>query len=171
MIILALIGGALKGDRNMDIIYLNGISENSNELIDIRISYLSEDYGGLSSEQQTIIKKSLVSYYERHLGKDLFVYTARTDHIISCCFLLVTEKPANPSFPNGRTGTVLNVYTEPNYRRMGIASKLMRMLIEDARSMGLDFVELKATESGYSVYRKLGFEDTESKYHAMRVNF
>lgn len=37
--------------------------------------------------------------------------------------------------------------------------------------MGLDFVELKATDAGYSLYRSLGFEDSVSKYHNMKIAF
>ena len=34
--------------------------------------------------------------------------------------------------------------------------------------MNLSFVELKATEDGYGLYKSLGFEDVRSKYHALR---
>lgn len=54
---------------------------------------------------------------------------------MSCCFLLITEKPANPSFVSGRTGTVLNVYTKPEYRRLGIARSLMRELLAEAEKL------------------------------------
>ncbi len=154
----------------VDIFYSKAVPENIDKLIDIRIAYLSEDYGRLSDEQTAVIRKSLISYYERHLNSDLFVYTAwDNDSIIGSCFLLVTEKPANPSFPHGRTGTVLNVYTKPEYRRMGIASRLMNELIEDSRRFGLDFIELKATEDGYKLYSSLGFADEKSKYHVMKL--
>ncbi len=154
----------------MEIFYSKAIPENIDKLIDIRIAYLSEDYGELSDEQTSVIKKSLTGYYEHHLNSDLFVYTAWDGEIIvGSCFLLVTEKPANPSFPHGKTGSVLNVYTMPEYRRMGIASHLMHELIDDSRSFGLDFIELKATEDGYNLYSSLGFADDNSKYHAMKL--
>ncbi|MBQ1518435.1 MAG: GNAT family N-acetyltransferase, partial [Ruminococcus sp.] len=104
-----------------------------------------------------------------HLNNDLFAFVCRDDDIIAgCCFLYVSEKPSNPSFINGKTGTVMNVYTRPQYRRKGIAVRLMKMLLAEAEKMCLDFVELKSTEDGYSLYRSVGFEDVVSKYHNMK---
>ena len=105
------------------------------------------------------------------MNQELFVYVARAESIVACCFLLVTEKPANPTFIHGRTGAVLNVYTKEEYRRKGIARKLLEQLISDAKEMVLDFVELKATEEGYHLYKSIGFEDVHSRYHNMKIVF
>ncbi len=139
------------------------------ELVRLRLEYLAEDHGGLSDKETELISASLPDYFLRRLNKELFVYTARTEErIVSCCFLLVTEKPANPDFINGLTGTVLNVYTEKPFRRQGIAGKLINNMLKDAKDMGLDFVELKATEDGYPLYKKLGFADAVNKYRSMK---
>lgn len=42
------------------------------------------------------------------------------------------------------------------------------MLLAGSPKMGLDYVELKATDAGYHLYRTLGFEDAASKYHSMK---
>lgn len=139
------------------------------ELVRLRLEYLAEDHGGLSDKETELISASLTDYFLRRLNKELFVYTARTEErIISCCFLLVTEKPANPDFINGLTGTVLNVYTDKSFRRQGIAGKLINNMLKDAKDMGLDFVELKAAEDGYPLYKKLGFADAVNKYRSMK---
>lgn len=145
--------------------------KDTDELVDIRLEYLTEDYGSLTDSQIQMIKNQLPVYYRNHLNKDLFVYIVRSEKIISCSFLLVSEKPANPSFINGRTGTVMNVYTKPDFRRKGIAGKIMEFLISDAGKMKLDFVELKSTDSGYNLYKSVGFEDVLSKYHNMKIIF
>ncbi|MDE7340377.1 MAG: GNAT family N-acetyltransferase [Lachnospiraceae bacterium] len=137
-------------------------------LVQMRLDYLTEDYGSLTDEQIIKIKSSLPDYYRKHLNKDLLVYVARKPVIAACCFLLISEKPANPSFINGRTGNVLNVYTKPEYRKQGIAKKLMEQLIAEADELGLDYVELKSTDEGYRLYKSLGFSDEQSKYHSMR---
>ena len=138
------------------------------ELVQMRLDYLTEDYGTLTDAQITKIASSLPDYYRMHLNKDLLVYVARENIIVSCCFLLISEKPANPSFINGRTGSVLNVYTKPEYRKRGIAGKLMEQLIAEANDIGLDYIELKSTDEGYHLYKSLGFQDVQSKYHNMR---
>lgn len=144
---------------------------NIDELIQLRIDYLTEDYGGLTYIQTEKIRNQLPEYFRNHLNRDLFVYVVKSPEIISCCFLLVSEKPANPNFITGKTGTVMNVYTKPDFRRKGIAKKIMKFLISDAEKMGLDFIELKSTDDGYNLYKSVGFEEIFSKYHNMKIIF
>lgn len=150
------------------------IFENANindisALVELRIAYLLEDYGNLVENKLTIIINNLYGYFQEHLNKDLLVFICRDKNkIVSCCFLCVTEKPSNPTFINGKTGTILNVYTKPEYRKKGIAGNLLKMLLAESEKIGLDFVELKATDSGYNLYKSIGFEDVMSKYHNMK---
>lgn len=138
-------------------------------LVELRIAYLLEDYEKLSENILTIIANNLHVYFQEHLNKDLLVFICRDKNkIVSCCFLCVTEKPSNPTFINGKTGTILNVYTKPEYRKKGIAKSLLKMLLFESEKIGLDFVELKATDSGYNLYKSIGFEDVISKYHNMK---
>ncbi len=141
-----------------------------NSLVELRIEYLTEDYQDISESQIIQISERLPSYYHNHLNKDLFVYVCREkEKIIGCCFLYIMEKTPNPTFVNGITGTVLNVYTRPEYRKKGIAGKLIKLLLSDSAKMGLDFVELKATDAGYNLYKSIGFKDVISKYHNMKI--
>ena len=50
----------------------------------------------------------------------------------------------------------------------GYARKLIESMLADAKTMELDYVELKATEDGYSLYKDVGFDDIISKYHNMK---
>ena len=139
------------------------------ELTALRIAYLQEDSGDMDQETLHVIEADLPDYFAAHLDNDITAYVARTEEeAVSCALLLVIEKPMSPAFVTGKTGTVLNVYTRPEYRHKGYANRLMNMLLKDASSMNLSFVELKATEDGYGLYKSLGFEDERSKYHSMR---
>lgn len=139
-----------------------------NMLTDLRLAYLQEDLGVITDKQ--LIQESLPGYYEKHFNKDLMVYVARDDEdIVACAFLLIVEKPMSPSFITGKTGTVLNVYTKPEYRNKGYAKKLMTMMLEDATAQDVSVIELKSTEDGYSLYKSVGFEDVVAKYHNMKI--
>ena len=139
-----------------------------NMLTDLRLVYLQEDLGVITDKQ--LIQESLPGYYEKHLNKDLMVYIARDDEdIVACAFLLIVEKPMSPSFITGKTGTVLNVYTKPEYRNKGYAKKLMTMMLEDATAQDVSVIELKSTEDGYLLYKSVGFEDVVVKYHNMKI--
>ena len=138
-------------------------------LVDMRVRYLTEDHGRLEIQDAETIAEKLPQYFRTHLGKDLFCYIIRDGKdIVSCAFLLVVEKPMSPAFINGKTGTVLNVYTRPTHRHKGYASLIMKELISDARKMTLCTIDLKATDEGYSLYRSSGFTDDVSKYHLMK---
>lgn len=142
------------------------------ELVRVRIEYINEDFEDISEEKMQQIKKTLPDYFKKHLGNDLFVFAAEDDgRIISSAMLVIIEKPANPVFVSGKTGNVLNVYTEKAYRRKGIATVVMNNLIDYSKKLELDFLDLKATESGYPLYKKLGFEEQISTYTAMKFIF
>lgn len=139
------------------------------ELIDLRLAYLKEDHGDLSTDDIQAIRDGLPVYFEKYLDENLFCYIIRENHmIVSCAWLLVVEKPMSPAFINGRTGTVLNVYTNPSYRHKGYAKKIMERLVSEAKEMQLCVMELKSTEDGYPLYQSVGFVDDGSKYHFMK---
>lgn len=149
---------------------INKATENDiDALVELRLAYLKEDFGTISEQDIQSLREMLPQYFREHLNQDIFVYVAKeAEEIVACAFLLVIEKLMSPTFLNGKTGTVLNVYTKPEYRKRGYAKQLMTMLLEDAKEKELCVVELKATDAGYHVYQSVGFEDVVSKYHNMR---
>ncbi len=143
--------------------------EDVEALVEMRVSYLVEDNGSLDAQDLATIERDLPGYFQAHLNRDLFAYVIRDGQtIVSCAFLLIVEKPMSPAFINGRTGTVLNVYTRPPHRRRGYARAIMEELLSEARKTEVSVIELKATEDGYPLYRSVGFVDDVSKYHTMK---
>jgi GNAT superfamily N-acetyltransferase len=61
---------------------------------------------------------------------------------------------------------VLNVYTEPDFRRMGIARALMEALLRWATPHGHDRVHLHASDAGRPLYQSLGFAPTNEMRYA-----
>lgn len=60
----------------------------------------------------------------------------------------------------GRHAIILNVFTEPSWRRQGVALLLLKQIIDWARTERLDRLVLHASEAGRSLYQRLGFVDT-----------
>lgn len=85
--------------------------------------------------------------------------------------MLIIEKPCNPRFTTGRIGEIFSVYTLEKYRKQGAAYNLLKMLMEFAKNHKLDLIELKATNEGYSLYKKLGFSENAANYVPMKFNF
>lgn len=139
------------------------------ELVKIRILYLREDFKETTDKQFSEIEKNLYSYFEKHIDNDLFAFGAmENDEIISASLLLIIEKPCNPRFITGKTGEVFSVYTLPEYRRQGIALKVMEMLIEFSKKINLDIINLKATQEGFYLYKKIGFIEDNMNYISMK---
>ncbi len=91
-------------------------------LTEVRLDFLAEENGSLEHNDVETIRNTLPNYLREHLNKDLFVYVIRDGGIIvSCAFMLIVMKPMSPAFINGKTATVLNVYTRPSYRHRGYA--------------------------------------------------
>ena len=144
-------------------------AEDIRELAELRLLYLEEDLGALTDKDAAALRERLPGYFRAHLGRDLFAYVAREGgQIAACALLLVTEMPMSPRFPNGRTGTVLNVYTRPECRRRGHGRAVMEALLADASEMRLSRVELKATAAGAPLYAALGFRDSAGDYRLMQ---
>jgi GNAT superfamily N-acetyltransferase len=61
------------------------------------------------------------------------------------------------SIGEGRQAIIVNVFTEPQWRRRGIASLLLREIISWSRTERVDRLVLHASEEGRSVYERLGF--------------
>jgi GNAT superfamily N-acetyltransferase len=70
------------------------------------------------------------------------------------------QKPAGPTVALGRQGLVLNVYTEPTWRRRGVARQLMESILTWAGEVELESLVLHASADGRALYEHLGFAPT-----------
>jgi GNAT superfamily N-acetyltransferase len=59
-----------------------------------------------------------------------------------------------------RRGNILNVYTNENFRRRGLARQLMEAALDWCRQNGIDTVILHAAPAGRTLYESLGFQPT-----------
>ena len=59
--------------------------------------------------------------------------------------------------PTGKKAYIMNMYTNPDYRRQGIAYKTLELLVADAKERGIAAISLEATELGRPLYEKYGF--------------
>ena len=144
--------------------------EDISELIRLRIAYMIDDFGSISEYERTCMEEQLPGYFDRRLGKELIAFVARAEgRLVAAAYLLIIEKPANPFLLNGLDGEVLSVFTENEYRGQGICTQLMKNMIEYAKEKRLCRIDLMATEEGYPVYKKVGFEDKTQKYLDMRL--
>lgn len=59
--------------------------------------------------------------------------------------------------PTGWKAYIMNMYTNPDYRRKGIAYHTLELLIEEAKRKGIRHISLEATDMGRLLYESYGF--------------
>ena len=75
--------------------------------------------------------------------------------------LMLIDWPPHPAHPTqAQRGYVLNVFVEPEFRRQGLASELMRLAEAEFDRRGVQFSILHATDKGQPLYRGLGWDTT-----------
>jgi GNAT superfamily N-acetyltransferase len=65
--------------------------------------------------------------------------------------------PPGPTYPGRRAVFVFNVYTEPAYRRRGVARTLMTAIHQWSAQNGATSVALNASAEGRPLYEALGY--------------
>ena len=125
------------------------------EFIRIRIGQLREE----GATEDIDLKPALLDYYNRHLADGTFVsYLAVDgDKIIGTSGMSFVEKPPYFGCPSGKIGLLSSMYTDKDYRRQGIAKKLLSLVVEAARDYGCGTVQITASDMGVLLYTDFGF--------------
>lgn len=154
----------------MDVSYEFATLAQTEDLVRLRLAYLDEDFGAMDDDSRAAVSSALPGYFEEHLGTDLHALVAWADgKAVGTSWLLRVAKPVSVAFIHGLTGSLFNVYVDPAYRRQGIARELMRRVIERSEELGLDRLELRATQMGYNLYRSIGFVEDDPTHRAMNL--
>jgi ribosomal protein S18 acetylase RimI-like enzyme len=136
------------------------------KLIKVRFDYFATENWEVTNEISEQIHTQLQSYYSKHMNDDFFAAFVEDEdgNVVSTAFLVIVEKPANLSWPTGKTGTILNVLTYSDYRNKGYATMALNLLIDIAKKQDVSFIDLSASELGRSLYKKLGFQEKGSSH-------
>jgi GNAT superfamily N-acetyltransferase len=139
-------------------------------LIRLRMDYFKAESYLLQEYQEGLLKEQLFDYFSRHLAQKTFLamIAEQDGAAVATAFLTITEQPASPCVPTGKIGTLYNVLTYPDYRRQGIATKLILALIEETKRRQVSALKLSATRDGHPLYEKLGFY-TAGRYTHMEM--
>ena len=123
--------------------------------IRMRITQLREE--GATEEYDLV--PALQDYYRRHMADGTFVSWLAVDgeRIVGTSGMSFVEKPPYFSCPTGRIGLLSSMYTEPEYRRKGIAKELLRRVVADAEAYGCGAAQITASDMGVKLYSACGF--------------
>jgi GNAT superfamily N-acetyltransferase len=77
--------------------------------------------------------------------------------LVACGAGVVCRRLPNPWHPDGLAGYVQWMSTEPAFRRRGLGRAVLRAVLDWFAQLGVENVELHATEEGAPLYRSEGF--------------
>ena len=80
--------------------------------------------------------------------------------VVSGGGIAIVPWPGSPDFPAPRRGWILGFYTEPEFRRLGIARRIMETIVAWCRGEAFGYVSLHASVDGRQLYEKMGFNPT-----------
>ena len=146
----------------MNIVYKKLTEAELKTFINMRITQLTEEYTseGRKVPEGVDLEAALFDFYHRHMADGTFVswLALDGDKIIGTSGMSFVEKPPYFTCPTGRLGLLSSMYTDPNYRRMGIAKELLHRVVEEARAYGCGAVHITASNMGVKLYTAYGFK-------------
>ena len=139
----------------MNIEYRRLKEEDLDIFIEMRIHQLREE----GAKEETDLKPALQQYYRKHMKDGTFVSWIALDEgrIIGTSGMSFVEKPPYFGCPSGRIGLLSSMFTDPSYRRKGIARELLSRVVEEARKYGCGTIQITASDMGVKLYTAYGF--------------
>ncbi|HJT70546.1 MAG TPA: GNAT family N-acetyltransferase [Terriglobales bacterium] len=80
------------------------------------------------------------------------------ERVVAGAGLWLMDWPPHMQGSGQRRGNILNVYTEPEFRRRGLARRLVEAALDWCRENQIDLVILHASDAGRRLYESLGFQ-------------
>lgn len=139
----------------MTIAYKRLTEKELDTFIDMRINQLREE----GAKEEVDLVPALKGYYTRHMADGTFVSWLALDgeDIIGTSGMSFVEKPPYFGCPSGKIGLLSSMFTDPKYRRKGIAKELLSRVVNDARDYGCGTIQITASDMGVKLYMDFGF--------------
>lgn len=139
----------------MEICYKKLTEKELDTFIQMRIRQLREE----GAKEDIDLVPALQDYYTRHMADGTFVSWLALDgkKIVGTSGMSFVEKPPYFGCPSGKMGFLSSMFTDPDYRRKGIAKELLSRVVEEARTYGCGTVQITASDMGVLLYTDYGF--------------
>lgn len=134
-------------------------------LVKTRLEVLRAAYNLDSEVDMTEVESETYLYYRRALENGFHTAYLIFDGNSFIGAGGISYYTVMPTFhnPSGKKAYIMNMYTKPDYRRNGIATKTLDLLIQDAKEHEVTAISLEATDIGRKLYEKYGFVSMTSE--------
>jgi len=131
--------------------------------IDIICDHRQRMFLEAGKDQDVVAKMSepFRAWLSSHLlHKTYFGFIVESDaNVIASIGLMAIDWPPHPEHPDeGHRGYVLNLFVEPQYRKMGLAKSLMSEADNEFLKRGISFSILHPTIAAKPIYESIGWK-------------
>ncbi len=130
-------------------------------LVKLRLAFLSEGSG----KPAAVVKLAgaIRNYFSRMIPAGAFVAAiAETGgEIVGTSGMVYDRHPPLLKNPTGLCPYIMNMYVRPEFRRRGVATRLLKMLLAEAKKSGGRSVTLHFWPGKSEFYAKVGFRRRE----------
>ena len=139
--------------------YKKAIVENIDELVRTRIIVLRAANKLSDDVDMSVVEKESYAYYKRALenGEHIAYLVYDNGTFIGAGGVSFYQVMPTYHNPTGKKAYIMNMYTAPAYRRLGIAYRTLELLMQDIKTQGISQITLEATKAGRKLYEKFGF--------------
>ena len=155
----------------MSFYYRKATREDLPFLVETRVKILRAANRLDDSVDLSLVQTNSQAYYEKSLSDGSHIAYLVFDDMLFVGAGGVSFYQVMPTYhnPSGQNAYIMNLYTEPAYRRRGIAAQTLRYLIDEAYARGITRISLDSTAMGRPLYEKFGFvpmpDELELPYH------
>jgi len=82
--------------------------------------------------------------------------------------IVIADWPGYPGETHAKRAWILNMYTEPESRRCGVAKLILKTMLDWCRATGFHSVSLHASPAGRPLYAAAGFQPTNEMRLTLR---
>lgn len=118
---------------------------------------------GIPAAQLAIVEPAARAYFQNAIPTGYYrPFLAQTSdgRLVAGGGIVILDWPGSASDTGGTKAMILNMYTEPDYRRRGLARRVMQAMLDWCRDAGYKTVSLHASPYGRPLYESLGFQPT-----------
>ena len=128
-------------------------------MIQHRINYLIELQGERAEKYKNRLKKELSRFFFKSIAEGSFIAIAAKieDQVIGYGGMIIKQIPGDFNKFSYLEGEILNMYTIPIARRQGVASLILKQLLQIAEEKGISKVALHTSKDSEKLYRSFGF--------------
>ena len=145
--------------------YKKATMKDVDELVRTRIIVLRAANKLSDDVDMSLVEKESYAYYRHALktGEHIAYLVYDNGKFIGAGGVSFYQVMPTYHNPTGKKAYIMNMYTNPEYRRQGIAYHTLDLLIKDARKQGISQIALEATDMGRPLYERYGFIKMEDE--------